>query len=174
MELKSFEISKEMVKRKEVGLIVERGQSFSSWIGFGERGLSLLLDGVELCCGNFNRRPFRLELKEGRRVFKLELQSNNAGRFLQCSVVSAQGKRFSLIFPKGRGGAWGWKILTSRLRSIGVVPVRSPSKLHQGDVGQRRECAAVLPHEGASFADANQRQGGKWKRLFGSRVGRRN
>lgn len=59
---------------------------------------------------------------EGRgKVFKLELRSNNVGRLLQCSVLSFEGKRFSLIFLEGRGVGVGWKTLVRKLRSIGVV-----------------------------------------------------
>ena len=72
---------------------------FSSWIRFGERGLAWLLEGVELCCDNCNSKLVRLEWQEGGRVFKLELRTNNVGRFLQCLVLSSEGKRFALIFP---------------------------------------------------------------------------
>ncbi|RVW99443.1 hypothetical protein CK203_038471 [Vitis vinifera] len=68
-----------------------------------------------------------LERKEGGRVFKLELRSNNAGRFLQYSILSSKGKRFSLIFPEGRGVEWVWKTLASKWRTIGVVPANNSS-----------------------------------------------
>lgn len=31
-------------------MIVEEGQGLSSWIRFGERGLSMLLEGAEVWC----------------------------------------------------------------------------------------------------------------------------
>ena len=31
-----------------------------------------------------------------------------------------EGKKFSLVFPKGKGFVGGWKILSSKLRSLGV------------------------------------------------------
>lgn len=43
-----------------------------------------------------------LEWEEGRRRFKLQCRSNGAGRFIQCSVLSAEAKKFVLVFPEGR------------------------------------------------------------------------
>ena len=59
VELKMFEISIEEHKGKVSGKIFERGPKFSSWIKFGRKGLSLLLEGVESCCGLKERIPFR-------------------------------------------------------------------------------------------------------------------
>ena len=63
-DLKSYDISKETIKGKEVGLLVVRSRCFSLWIRFGERGLALLLEGVELCCGSSSRKSFSMEWKE--------------------------------------------------------------------------------------------------------------
>lgn len=109
--LKFFEISKELIKGKIVRLIEKRGCGFSN----------LVQEGVELCCESYNSEPISLKWKEGGRVFKLELRSNNVGKLLQCSVLSSEGKRFSLIFLEGRGVGVGWKTLVRKLRSIGVV-----------------------------------------------------
>lgn len=79
-----------------------------------------------------------VDWKEGGRVFKLELRSNNAGRFLHCSVLSSKGKKFSSIFLEGQGVEGGWKTLARKLRSIGVVPAKISSKLPQGNVCPRR------------------------------------
>ncbi|KAL6322769.1 hypothetical protein AAG906_018650 [Vitis piasezkii] len=51
VELKTFEISIEEHKEKVHGKICERGPKFSSWIRFRGKCLSLLLEGVESCCG---------------------------------------------------------------------------------------------------------------------------
>ena len=120
IESKSLEILKEMAKGKQVDMIVERGQGLSSWIRFGGRDLAMFLVGFELCCDSKNRKPLRMEWKEGEWVNKLELCSNNVHSFLYCLVWSAEGKIFSLIFPEARvfqrdGG--------SKLRSIDVVPL---------------------------------------------------
>ena len=80
-----------------------RGRSFSSWIRFGERGLSVLLEGVEACCQKEGLKVFNNSWLEGGRSYKLQLRSNEAGRYLFCSVVSAEANRFVLIFSEGRG-----------------------------------------------------------------------
>ena len=103
VELKSFEIGIEEFKGKMRGKICERGPKFSSWIRFGGKGLSLLLEGVESCCGLKERVLFRKFWSEGDRDYSLELCSNIAGRFLFCVVRVAENKRFSLAFPEGKG-----------------------------------------------------------------------
>lgn len=55
------------------------------------------------------------------RAYKLELCSNQEGRFLLCSVLSAEEKRFLLVFPEGRGFLGGWKIIANKLRIAGVA-----------------------------------------------------
>ncbi|RVW47728.1 Transposon TX1 uncharacterized 149 kDa protein [Vitis vinifera] len=124
IDLKTFEISIEDHKGKVRGKICERGPKFSSWIRFGGKGLSLLLEGVELVCGLKERTPFRKFWSEGDRVYGLELRCNRAGRFLFCVVRDAENKRFSLAFPEGRGLVGGWKMLASKLRSVGVAPLQ--------------------------------------------------
>ncbi|KAL6316355.1 hypothetical protein AAG906_017992 [Vitis piasezkii] len=59
VELKTFEISIEEHKGKVHGKICERGPKFCSSIRFGGKCLSLLLEGVESCCGLKKRTPFR-------------------------------------------------------------------------------------------------------------------
>ena len=124
VELKTFEISIEEHKGKVHGKICERGPKFSSWIRFGGKGLSLLLEWVESCCGLKERAPFKKFWSEGNRGYCLELRRNNAGRFLFCVVRDAENKRFSLAFLEGRGLVGGWKVLASKLRSLGVSPLQ--------------------------------------------------
>ena len=107
VELKTFEISIEEHKGKVSGKISERGPKFSSWVKFGGKGLSLLLEGVESCCGLKERTPFRKLWSERDREYSLELRNNRAGRFLFCIVRDAGNKRFSLAFPEGRGFVGG-------------------------------------------------------------------
>ncbi|RVW49041.1 hypothetical protein CK203_080978 [Vitis vinifera] len=109
-------------QRKIVGKIVERGQGFSTWIRFGERGLAQLLEGVEFCCEGQSGNSLFMGWNEGGRGYKLVLCSNKAGRFLLCSVLSLKDKSFSLVFLEGRDSLRGWKTLASKLREIGVVP----------------------------------------------------
>lgn len=40
-------------------------------------------------------------------------------------VVATEAKRFTLIFPKGRGSLSGWGILVEKLRLLGVTPMAS-------------------------------------------------
>ena len=58
---------------------------FSSWIRFGEIGLSQLLERVELFCMEEKGFLGPLEWEEEGRRFKLQCHSNGAGRFIQCS-----------------------------------------------------------------------------------------
>ena len=47
---KTFEINIEEQEGRVRGKICERGPKSSSWIRFGGKSLSLLLEGVESCC----------------------------------------------------------------------------------------------------------------------------
>ena len=123
VDSKSFEILVESFKRKLSRVITERGRSFSSWIRFGERGLSLLLKGWRLAVKE-GLKVFNNSWLEGRRSYKLQLRSNEVGRYLFCSVVSAEANHFVLIFPEGKGLPGGWNILAQKLRACEVkLPV---------------------------------------------------
>ena len=65
VELKTSEIGIEEFKGKVRGKICERGPKFSSWIRFGGKGMSLLLEGVESCCGLKERALFWKFWSEG-------------------------------------------------------------------------------------------------------------
>ena len=43
-----------------------------------------------------------------------------AGRFLLCSFVDLETKRFCLVFLEGKGLLGGWAILAEKLRALGV------------------------------------------------------
>ena len=103
VESMAFEISIEEVRGKLRGTIWERSKGLSSWIRFGEKGLSLLLEGVEVWCkGESNSRLLKVWDEETRK-FRLERRSNVAGIFLLCSVRDVEGKKFCLVFPEGNG-----------------------------------------------------------------------
>ena len=107
-ESKAFEISIEVVRGKLRGTILERSKGFSSCIRFGEKSLSLLLEGVEAWCREeSNLRRLKVWDEEGRK-FKLECRFNVAERFLLCSVRDVEGKKFCLVFPEGNGLVGGW------------------------------------------------------------------
>ena len=39
-----------------------------------------------------------------------------------CSVRDLEAKKYSIIFPEGKGQASGWNSLAVRLRGLGVIP----------------------------------------------------
>ncbi|KAL6350177.1 hypothetical protein AAG906_004117 [Vitis piasezkii] len=133
---KSFEISVEEVGEKLKGVIVEKVSGLSAWIRFGDLSLRwCLLEGVEACCRDESLERWSNGWEEGRRRFKLERRANGTGSFLFCFVMVEEGKRFSLLFPKGRDSLGGWSVLAE---TLGVVPptkarsVISPVKLWRG------------------------------------------
>ncbi|WJZ82789.1 hypothetical protein VitviT2T_002517 [Vitis vinifera] len=122
VESKSFEILVEEVGGKLKGCIWERSKGFSSWIRFGEASLRYLLDGVEACCREGINRAWAFGWEEGNRKYRLECRSNEAGRFILCSVRDIESKRYSIIVPEGKGQSLGWSSLAERLRGFGVAP----------------------------------------------------
>lgn len=145
IESKSFEISVEFLKGKISGVITERGWSFLLWIRFGDGGLSLFLEGVEFCCQKENLKVFSKSWLEGGRSYRLQLRINEVGRFLLCSIFSVEGKRFVLIFPKGKGLPGGWAVFAQKLRSCGVVlPHEVAEVLLAGDTSMQRKAAMGL------------------------------
>ena len=118
MESKTFEISIEEVRGKQRGIILEMSKGFSSWIKFGEKSLSYLLEGVEdWCRGESSSRCLKVWEERGRK-FRLECHSNEAGRFLLCSMRDLEAKRFCLVFPEGKGLVGGWFLLAQKLRPL--------------------------------------------------------
>ena len=101
VDYKSFEFMVEGVGRKTQVIITKRRRGQISWIRFSEEGARILLKGVETLRRETNKNSRGLELRENGRRYSLELKKNDAGRFLICSVVDADGKRHCLIFPKG-------------------------------------------------------------------------
>lgn len=69
--------------------------------------LHRLLARVESCYKDEDLVGRSSEWEEEGRKFKLECRSNKAGRFLFCSVVTEEAKRFSLIFHEERGTSKG-------------------------------------------------------------------
>ena len=144
VELKTFEIIIEEHKGKVHGKIYERGPKFSSWIRFGGKGLILLLERVESCCGLKEIAHFRKFWSEENRGYSLELCRNNAGRFLFCVVRNAENKRFSLAFPEGRGLVEGWKVLASKLRSLGVSPLQWNGALMENHIPAQAPSSSII------------------------------
>ena len=79
----------------------------------------------------------------------MEQRSNGAGCFLLCSILNQEARRFTLVFPEGRGLSGGWKTLANKLRSLGVgsfvlsggencslIPVQRDSKLSYAEAAK--------------------------------------
>ena len=122
VESKSFELLVDDVGGKLRRCIWERCRGLPSWIRFGDASLSSLLDGVETYCRRSDNRSWSLVWEEGGRKYRLERRSNEAGRFLLCSVHDLEAKRFCLIFLERKGFIGSWNILAEKLRETGVVP----------------------------------------------------
>lgn len=118
VESKSFEVSVEEVQGKLRGIILERSRGLSSWIHLGDLSLGRLLDGVEECCREERARRFVKSWEDEGRKFKLERHVNEAGKFVLCSVIDLEAKRFCLVFPEGKGFIGGWATLAEKLRSL--------------------------------------------------------
>ena len=56
----------------------------------------------------------------------LESRANEAGRFLLCSVVDPESKRYCLVFLEGKGILGGWVLLAKKLRFLGVLSRDEP------------------------------------------------
>ncbi|RVW34955.1 hypothetical protein CK203_098268 [Vitis vinifera] len=122
VESKLFEIVVEESGGELKGCIWERSRGFDSWIRFGEASLCCLLEGVETCCREVDDQRWAIEWLEGNKKFRMERRLNKAGRFILCSVRDMEAKRYSIIFPEGKGQASGWNSLAMRLRGLGVTP----------------------------------------------------
>ncbi|RVW80659.1 hypothetical protein CK203_044359 [Vitis vinifera] len=121
VESKTFEITIEETRGKLRGVILERSKGFSSWIKFGAKSLSSLLEGVEEWCRDESSSRSLRAWEEGGRKYRLECRSNIAGRYLLCSVRDSEAKRFCLVFPEGKGLVGGWFMLAQKLRALGIT-----------------------------------------------------
>ena len=79
-----------------------------------------LLMGVEVCCRDTSSIRRSFEWKENGRSFRLEYRVNDAGRYLLCSAIDAEGQKHRLFFPEGRGFVKGWSLLAEIIRGLGL------------------------------------------------------
>lgn len=117
----SFKVSVEEARGELKGIIVERSRGFSSWIRFGDLSLRRLLDGIEECCREEKEGRFVKVWEDEERKYRLDKRVNGAGRFVLCSVLDLESKRFCLVFPEGKGLLGRWVTLAEKLRSLGVI-----------------------------------------------------
>ncbi|RVW91388.1 hypothetical protein CK203_035449 [Vitis vinifera] len=87
-----FELSVHEVKGKLLGKILESSRCYSSWIRFGELGLSPLLEEVELCCWGVGGKPFSKERLEGERIYMSECHCNEGYGLPKGRVVQLEGR----------------------------------------------------------------------------------
>ena len=120
VEAKSFEIAIEEKGKKLKGCIWEWCKGVTSWIKFGDSSLRYLLLGLEDCENIACNQDWFTKWEEAGRKYKLERRSNIAGSFIRCTVRDLGAKWFSLCFPEGKGILKGWKLLSEKLRMLGV------------------------------------------------------
>ena len=158
VESKTFEISIEVVRGKPRGIILERSdKGFSSWIRFGERSLSYLLEGVEAWCrGESSSRCLKV-WEDGGRKFRLECQSNEAGRFILCLVLDVEAKKYCLVFPEGKGLVGGWFLLAKKLRALGVSTPTLSKAFSGVSISKRGGCGFKEKEKGkGTYADGTR------------------
>ena len=125
VDSKSFEISVDVYGERLKGIIVEMSRGFTSWIRFGNLSLCCLLEGVEACCRGVIVQGFVKSWEDGGKKFKLESHANEVGRFLLCSMVDSESKRY-LVFPEEKGILGGWVLLAEKLCFLGVLTWDEP------------------------------------------------
>ncbi|KAL6329246.1 hypothetical protein AAG906_014858 [Vitis piasezkii] len=133
--------------------LLRRSKGLPSWIRFGERSLSYLLEGVEAWCkGESSSRCLKV-WEDGGRKFKLQCRSNEASRFLLCSVRDVEAKKYCLVFPKGKGLVGGWFLLYKKLRALGIsTPI--VSKVFPGVPISKKVGSSFKEKEKRIYADA--------------------
>ena len=103
---------------------------------FSEEGARILIKGVETLRRETNKNSRGLEWRENGKRYSFELKKNDAGRFLICLVVDADGKRHCLFFPEGNDLIYGWTLVVEALHDMGT-------KVHRGD---KRKPDETNPH----------------------------
>ena len=91
-----------------------------SWIKFGDSNLRHLLLGFEDCENIAHNQDWFTKWEEVGRWYKLERRSNIAGSFIRCKVRDLGAKWLCLCFSEGKGLLKGWKLLSEKLRMLGV------------------------------------------------------
>ena len=120
VEAKSFEITVDGEVKKTKYVITERSRGKVSWIRFGEEGLSNLRRNVDEYRNAFIPAGRSVVWRENGRLYRLERQENQNGRFLLCSAKDVEGKKHRLFFPEGRGFVNGWALLAEKLTGAGL------------------------------------------------------
>ena len=59
-------------------------------------------------------------MEDGRK-FKMERRENGVGKYILCSVIDVESKRFCLMVPEGKGIPGRWALFAEKLRELGVA-----------------------------------------------------
>ena len=59
-------------------------------------------------------------MEDGRK-FKMERRENGVGKYILCSVIDVESKRFYLVVPESKGLLGGWALYAEKLWDLGVV-----------------------------------------------------
>ena len=110
----------EEVGKRLKGCIWERNKGFTTWVRFGEYSFKCLLTRIEECERAYRKSEWPTVREEEGRKYRMERRSNKAGSFLLCSMRDIGRKSFSIAIPEGRGIIGGWRLLSGKLRKIGV------------------------------------------------------
>ncbi|KAL6343750.1 hypothetical protein AAG906_027520 [Vitis piasezkii] len=62
--------------------------------------------------------------RDGRK-FKVEIRENGVGRYILCSIIVVESKRFCLVVPEGKGLLGGWVLFAEKLRDLGCFMASS-------------------------------------------------
>ncbi|RVW98565.1 hypothetical protein CK203_032250 [Vitis vinifera] len=105
------------------------------------------LKGFEECCREEKKgRLVKVWEEEGRK-FRLERRVNGAGRYVLCSVVDVEAKRFCLVFPEGKGVIGGWAILAEKLRALGIVTKKEDKGVEATQINSKKKDATLDDEE---------------------------
>ena len=86
-----------------------------------EKGVKILIKGVESLRRGAGRNSEGLEWRENERRYSLKLRKNEGGWFILCSVADLDGKWHGLSFPEGNGLINGWSMLVEALQAMGTM-----------------------------------------------------
>ena len=96
--------------------------------------------------------------EEGRK-FKVERRENGAGRYILCSVIDVESKRFCLVVPEGKGIPGGWALFAEKLRELGVA-TQEEVKVKEASRGESKSERVLIENKEESCIE-KKAMGGK-------------
>ena len=159
IESMSFEVSVKEARGKIRGTIVERSKGLSSQIRFGVTSLRNFLEGLEECCREERKGRLAKVWEEEGRKFKVERRENGAGRYILCSVIDVESKRFCLVVPEGKGILGGWALFAEKLWELGVA-TQDEVKVKEASRGESKSEGVLIENKEESCIE-KKAMGGK-------------